>query len=98
MIEMKSIEMYECQHCKKLFRTPDRHNCRRDPDYTNCYSCEHWGRQFYFDKSWRNEDCDMTCDMSDACKMSDTSQADAALGLMHENRWSMNCPDYKRKT
>lgn len=92
MIEMKSIEMYECQHCKKLFRTPDRHNCRRDPDYTNCYSCEHWGHEFKQYDAYEGDYYFLT-----SCNIKST-YADEAFDTMHENRWSMNCPDYKRKT
>ena len=94
--DLKPIQMYECKHCKKLFKTPDKHNCRRDPDKTNCYSCEYWGNQFYFDKSYRDEG-DMTCDISDACKMHETSYAEEAFGIMRESGWHLNCPEYEPK-
>lgn len=96
MQDLKPITMYQCQHCKKLFKSPDKHNCRRDPDKTNCYTCEHWGHQFYFDKTW-DDSGNMTCDISDACKKHETSYAEEAHGIMRENGWYLYCPEYKRK-
>lgn len=93
MKDLKPITMYECQHCKKLFKTPNKHNCRRDPDKTNCYSCEHWGHEFYFEKSSGN----MTCDASDACAKHKTSYVDSAHGSMRESGWYLDCPDYNLK-
>ncbi len=95
--EMKSVTRYECQHCKKLFHTPDKHNCRRDPDKTNCYSCEHWKGQFSFDSSWDHNGCDITCEPKEACAKHETSYVDDAFELMRERGWYLNCPVYKRK-
>jgi hypothetical protein len=97
-MNMKPIQMYECQHCKKLFKTPNKHNCRRDPNKTNCYTCEHWGHQFYID--WAEcyySSKGKTCDPSDACKATETNYGDCAFELMRENDWKLNCPAYKRK-
>ena len=98
MQDLKPIQMYECQHCKKLFKTPDKHNCRRDPDKTNCYSCEHWGGQFSFDKShWGDDEYDYTCGAEEACKKHETSLVEEAFGIMRENGWHLNCPEYEPK-
>lgn len=40
---MKPINVYECQHCKKLFRTATRHKCKFNPKLRNCFSCKHHG-------------------------------------------------------
>jgi hypothetical protein len=92
---LKPVTMYQCQHCKKLFKTPDKHNCRRDPDKTNCYTCEHWLHQFYID--WGGGETEPTCDPSDACKMHETSIVEEAHAIMRERDWCLNCPDYKLK-
>lgn len=93
---MKPITMYECPHCKKLFKTPDKHCCRRDPAKTNCYTCKHWGHEFYFDKSYGSSD-NMTCDPKDACEKHETSYVDCAWVEMRGNGWYLNCPDYELK-
>jgi hypothetical protein len=94
--DMKPITMYECPHCKKLFKTPNKHCCRKDPDKTNCYSCEHWGHEFCFDKSyWGDDEYNYTCASEEACNKSETSIVESAHGLMRENGWYLNCPDYK---
>lgn len=99
MRDLKPITMYECQHCKKLFKTPDKHICRRDPDYTNCYTCEHWGHQFYFDKShWGDDEYDITCTPEEACKKHETSWVEEAHGIMRESGWYLDCPEYRRNS
>lgn len=94
--QMIPVQMYECQHCKKLFKAPDKHCCRRDPDKTNCYSCEHWGHQFYWDKSY-DDGGNMTCEPEDACEKHETSYVDSAHEIMRESGWRLNCPEYKQK-
>jgi len=38
--KMKELTVYQCEHCKKLFRTPNRHNCKFNPKFKNCHSCK----------------------------------------------------------
>lgn len=38
---MKKVIRFECEFCEKLFKTPDRHKCKYDPKFKNCYSCGH---------------------------------------------------------
>ena len=38
---MKALIVYECEHCKKLFRTPNRHYCKMNPELKNCWTCKH---------------------------------------------------------
>lgn len=97
MRNLKPIQLYECQHCKKLFKTPNKHNCRKDPDKTNCYSCKHWGHQFYFDKTY-DDGGDMTCDVSDACAKHETSYTEEAYRIMQESGWHLDCPNYEAKS
>lgn len=46
--KLKPVVVYECPHCKKLFKTFDRHNCKFNPKLKNCFSCKH-------SKGWTNE-------------------------------------------
>lgn len=94
MKNMKALTMYECQHCKKLFKTPNKHICRRDTAKTNCYSCEHWLHQFYIDWSGEREP---SCSPEQACNMHETSVVESAHGLMMENGWYLECSEYKQK-
>lgn len=94
MQDLKPVTMYQCQHCKKLFKTPNKHDCRRDPDKTNCYTCKHWGHEFYYDRS-REDAGDMTCEPEEACAKHETSLVDEAFLIMCERGWHLNCPDYE---
>lgn len=40
MVAMKEVIRYQCEYCSKEFKTPDRHNCKRDPAKKNCYTCQ----------------------------------------------------------
>jgi hypothetical protein len=39
--QMQPLTVYKCQHCEKLFRTPDRHQCKFRPELRNCFTCKH---------------------------------------------------------
>jgi len=40
MKNMKELKVWECQHCKQLFKTENRHDCKKDPEKKNCFSCK----------------------------------------------------------
>jgi hypothetical protein len=90
---MNQITAYRCEHCKKVFLKSNRHICRKKPEYRNCYTCEHWGHQFRFDKtldgSWEE-----TCDAEAACKI-ESDHAHDAYEIMRGRGWRLNCSDWK---
>jgi hypothetical protein len=95
---VKPVTMYECPHCEKLFKTPNKHNCKRDPAKTNCYSCEYWLHQFYLEFTDPFGDVTETKGSpEESCLKHETSYAEEAHALMRESGWKLNCPDYKRK-
>ena len=40
MEQMKAVTRYQCQFCKKDFKTPDRHYCKFNPELRNCFTCK----------------------------------------------------------
>lgn len=38
---LKMVTRYECPYCKKVFKTPDRHYCKKNPELRNCFTCKH---------------------------------------------------------
>jgi len=38
---MKQVIRYQCEFCKKEFKTPDRHYCKKNPELKNCFTCKH---------------------------------------------------------
>ena len=38
---MKQVIRYQCEFCKKEFKTPDRHYCKKNPKLKNCFTCKH---------------------------------------------------------
>jgi len=48
MKEFTPVTRYVCSHCKEDFRTTTRHDCKRDPEKKNCFTCKHnngWDRE-----------------------------------------------------
>lgn len=37
---LKPVLRYQCEFCKQEFRTPNRHNCKMNPVFKNCFTCE----------------------------------------------------------
>lgn len=37
---MKEVTRYQCEFCKKDFRTPDKHKCKKNPELKNCFTCK----------------------------------------------------------
>ena len=38
---MKKVIRYECPYCKKVFKTPDKHQCKKNPKLKNCFTCKY---------------------------------------------------------
>lgn len=38
---MKQITVWKCNWCNNLFRTPNRHFCKKNPALKNCFTCKH---------------------------------------------------------
>ncbi len=48
---MRKVTRYQCQFCKKDFKTPDRHYCKKNPELKNCFTCKHlkgWDEDFVY--------------------------------------------------
>ena len=43
---MEQVIMYQCEHCKKFFKTKNRHICKYSKESMNCYSCNN-NKGFY---------------------------------------------------
>lgn len=49
---MKKVVRYQCELCKKEFRTPNRHKCKFRPELKNCFTCKNfngWNNDSGFD-------------------------------------------------
>lgn len=72
MENMKEVTRYECQFCKKDFKTPDKHYCKFNPELKNCFTCKHlkgweegegngnYGYDYYREPNY--PDCEKECD------------------------------------
>ncbi len=48
---MRKVTRYQCRFCKKDFKTPDRHYCKKNPELKNCFTCKHlkgWDEDFVY--------------------------------------------------
>jgi hypothetical protein len=97
---MQVITMYECPYCKKIFKTPDKHNCKRHPDKKNCFSCKHfqcfdddYQAPNYYDTGYRY--INPVCGHSEHYE----HEVEDIIDVMYHNkpRWSLNCPGWEGK-
>lgn len=97
---MKAVTMYECEYCKKMFRTSDKHYCKKHPKLKNCFSCKHLER--FEDKreigtwgvpSYRY--CNPVCGHSEQYE----KDTEDIIDLMYNNnpKWNLGCPEWKNK-
>lgn len=63
---MKPVTRYQCQYCKKDFKTPDKHYCKFNPVLRNCFTCKHlkgWneGEQYGSEEGYWKEPNEPIC-------------------------------------
>lgn len=83
--------VYECQYCKKLFRTT-RHKCKFDPKLKNCFTCSN------FD-GWENDtewDCIGVPNPPYPICESDFGD-DWDIRIIKDCNYNMQCKGWKQK-
>ena len=72
---MKQVIRYECPFCKKIFKTPNRHNCKRNPIHRNCFTCGKL-EKFDFDKGQFDPEgrCEIAPSVMPECSFRDTQE------------------------
>jgi len=90
-----NVTRYICLYCNKEFKTASRHDCKRDPDKKNCFTCRH-------NKEWYREDTEngyseggyytipvwqVDCAKERECTAPELSRVG----------YKLNCPDWEQK-
>ena len=81
---MKEVIMYECEFCKKRFRSKNLHKCKFDPNMKNCFSCGSFTKfeeHFLDDTAYFSAKC-----VYPVCDVMDTSLQD-----MSKKKWKLDC-------
>lgn len=96
MKEFIPIIRYVCKHCKEDFKTTTRHDCKRDPEKKNCFTCKH-------NKGWDQTEIDegytgfghySRKEWSVACAMDHEDRSAPNLSSMG---YKLNCPEWEQK-
>lgn len=45
---MEQVIRYKCPYCGKEFKTANRHKCKYNPEFKNCYTCDN-NKGFYLE-------------------------------------------------
>lgn len=99
---MQAITMYECPYCKKIFKTPDKHKCKRHPELKNCFSCKHFKcfNDDYQAPDYYNHDPGYRY-INPVCGHSEHNEHEVEniIDVMYHNkpRWSLNCSGWEGK-
>ena len=97
---MKQVTRWYCEHCKKDFKTPNRHFCFRDPDNRACATCQGW--QGYEDGHYQDSFGDWNQERYAICGITDliindySGKSDIDFDAFHGNR-GYKCPHWKLK-
>lgn len=91
---MKQVIRYQCQFCKQEFKTPNRHNCKRDPKYKNCFSCKN-------NKGWESEEFCVGEGYYELviypdCKFN-SEENEITASLIHQIDFDLQCEYYKQR-
>ena len=87
---MKPLTVYECEHCKQLFKTPNRHQCKKNPKLKNCYTCKHL-------KGWQDGERDdyLYNPPYPACEIEDCG-SDWDLEIIKVCNYDMQCKHWEQ--
>ena len=95
MLGMKQVIRYQCPHCKKEFKTADRHYCKKNPELKNCFSCKHL-------TGWEPYDDDTGHCYGPPSPICDSKSEDAHfdseswdLRIMQQEKYNMQCPGWE---
>lgn len=101
---MKEVTRYECPYCEQLFKTPNKHKCKKHPDNKNCYGCKHF-RCFKMDDiakeyvdvgigtiEQRNHYAHVECAID-----GQYSDDDMIFETMWNRQWKLGCKDFESR-
>lgn len=97
--DFKKIEMYECQWCKKVFRSM-RHKCMFNPANLNCFSCKHCTGFETFEGQRADPETGFTWELEPykifKCELEEMIDEDYGdFDKLHDRNWKGNCPNYE---
>lgn len=100
--ELKPIIVYECPHCKKLFKNFDRHDCKKNPKLKNCFSCKWrygWKEPEEIDCIDVGIGCIPVIEILPDCKNPDNEKRsygqEAELDQLKQNDYDLQCKGYE---
>jgi len=89
---MKEVVLYECMHCGKVFKTPNRHVCKYNPEFKNCYTCAN-NRGFEEVRENLHTDIIVNCSLDHSTSALDISTVKMNLACedyLHGCKWFEN--------
>ena len=91
--EYKSVTMYQCVWCGKLFKTDRLHKCKFAPKMRNCFSCTHCKdveetTQRLFNEEIKN--------VVLVCGKEGTSKNKVPVREIAEKHWKLNCANWQQ--
>lgn len=87
---MKAVTRYQCEHCGKDFKTPNKHQCKKNPELKNCFSCKHWD-------SWYDGEQDeyYRTPRVPVCMADDPDPTECDIESMKINFYNLQCSSWE---
>lgn len=87
---LKEVKRYNCEFCKKDFKTPDKHKCKFDPKLKNCFTCKHfveWETNFGGDDYSFGLEWDLNC----------VKELEYTLADVKQDGYNLQCKEWEAK-
>ena len=93
---MIEVIRYQCEYCKKEFKTSNRHYCKKNPKHKNCYSCKYFSGEWEVEKGEFNYTEDFyypICNHADRDVLTETWD----YRNIQNNKWVMDCESWEKQ-
>jgi len=85
-----NVTRYVCLYCKKDFKSNTRHDCKRDPDKKNCFTCKH-------NKGWKPTEVEYDYHNSEEWGVICENEYDHTAPDLVRMSYKLNCPEWELK-
>ena len=87
---MITITRYQCSFCLDIFKTNNKHKCKYNPKFKNCFSCRECNG--FEEDIYSGDEFNMAYrDVTPKCIYSKSDN----LQTMSRKKWDVQCPQWK---
>lgn len=92
---MKEVTRYQCEFCNKDFKTPNKHQCKKNPELKNCFTCKNlkgWDKDYIINEYTETPYPDCAADV-DGCDIEDIKSCNYNMQC---DKWEQGKYDWRK--